>query len=510
MAETLFDLDPASPVPLYRQIQRTIITGLASGTFDPRRPLPSSRQLAQELAVSRNTINLAYQELLAQGLLISQERRGIFVNPGLSPGRLPAAERLLAGETGGRPAASEDTVQARSIDWSHRLPGRGDAGLPDVVKPGDWEQYPYPFVSGQADLAHFPVRAWLRCQREAFYHPNLVHSLQDAAGADDPLLVEMIRTRLLPSRGVYAQPEEIMVTIGTQHGLNLIAGALLRPGSRVLMEDPGYLDTRHIVQRHHATVDSAAVDAQGMLVPEDLTGVDLVLLTPSHHHPTNVTMSMGRRRALLEAAARSGTVVVEDDYDAEFRYAGRPSPSLKALDCTQDVVHLGSFSKFLAPGLRLSFLVGPRPLVAALRADARYTVRHPPGQMQRAMALFLGSGDYHRTLRLHRDRMRRKWSAMTEGVSEHLPFPSGPFPPGGTNLWVQGPRELRADELKEAAARRGVLIDPGHIFFGDPDTDRYGTWPRATFRLGFNSIPVASVRPGLAELGAAAREVLGR
>lgn len=513
MTDTLFDLDPASPVPLYRQIQETIIAGLASGALGPRRRLPSSRELAEELAVSRNTINLAYQELLAQGLLISQERRGIFVNPGLSPERLPAAaERLRAAVTGTeRPSGTgEQSGHTRSIDWSRRLSPRGDAGLPEVVKPRGWDRYPYSFIPGQVDLSHFPTRAWLRCLREALYHPHLVHSLQDAAGADDPMLVEMIRTRLLPSRGVHARPEEIMVTIGTQHGLDLIAGALLRPGGRALMEDPGYLDTRHILRRHLAAVESVAVDADGMPVPDDLTGADLVFLTPSHHHPTNVTMPTHRRRALLEAAARSGTVVVEDDYDAEFRYAGRPSPSLKALDRTEDVVHLGSFSKFLAPGLRLGFLVGPRPLVDALRTETRYTVRHPPGQLQRAMALFLDSGDYHRTLRLHRDRMRRKWQAMTEGVAEHLPFPTGPFPHGGMSLWVQGPRELCAEELKEAAARRGVLIEPAHAFFADPDAPRNGMWPRATFRLGFNAIPTGSVPAGLAELGAAAREVLGR
>lgn len=511
MVEALFELDSSSPVPLYRQVQDGIIHGIETGVFSPRRRLPSSRELADELELSRNTINLAYQELLAQGILVSQERRGIFVTPDLAPDQL----------RGLIDPPEDKAAPLPGIDWSRRLSPSGDQDQIEVTKPTDWHEYPYPFIPGQIELSQFPARSWNRCLRESLFKPHLVHSLQDSAGFDDPLLVEMIRTRLLPSRGVHAEAEEIMITVGTQHGLDLIASALLSPGSRVLMEDPGYLDTRHIMLRHQATVGTMPVDDHGAQVPAQLDGIDAIFLTPSHHHPTNVTMSIERRRAVLDAASRSGTVVVEDDYDAEFRYTGQPSPSIKALDPTGDVVHLGSFSKFLAPGLRLGFLVGPAPLLAELRHITRYMLRHPPGLIQRAMALFLESGDYHRTLRLSRDRMRSKWRLMTDGVKAHLPFETSAFPSGGVSLWVQGPQELDAHALQTAAARRGVLIELGGMFFADPSASEVRVSgsipgagdlvrrPGATLRLGFSAIPERSIPAGMRELGAAAREVLG-
>lgn len=496
MAQTLFDLDPASSVPLYRQIEHAIVAGIARGTFDTRHRLPSSRELADELEVSRNTVNLAYQDLLAQGILISQERRGIFVNVALR-----RDQRTAPAE-----APHDPSAPPVGIAWDRRLPDPGDSALPEIVKDRDWSAYPYPFVVGQVEYHHFPARAWARCLRESLYPPHLVHSLQDAAARDDELLTEMIRTRLLPSRGVHASADEILVTIGTQHGLDLIASTLLGPGSRVLVEDPGYLDARHIVRRHHASVVPMPVDDDGAVVPDDLTGYDMILLTPSHHYPTNVTMSMPRRRAALGAAAQAGTVVVEDDYDAEFRYLGRPSPSLKALDRTGDVVHLGSFSKFLAPGLRLGFLVGPPPLISALRATRRYTIRHPPGLLQRAMALFLDSGDYHRTLRLNRDRMRQKWNLMVDGVERALPFATGPFPPGGVSLWVEGPPDLDVRRLQEAAASRGVLVERGDIL--SVSADDPGWTHGSAFRLGYGAVSVRSISAGIEALGDAAREVL--
>lgn len=513
MAETLIRIDPSSPIALYRQVQEAIVAGIAASAFDAKHRLPSSRELAAELEVSRNTINLAYQELLAQGLLISQERRGIFVNPDLTPGQLAA---FTASATDTEPEAP-----ITRIDWAARLAPAGDASLPELIKPPDWSEYPFPFLPGQIELAQFPARSWTRCLREALFQPHLAHALQDSAGCDDDMLVEMIRTRLLPSRGVHVRPEEIMITLGTQHGLDLIAEALLKPGDRVLMEDPGYLDLRHIMTRHQACVGEMPVDADGAIVPADLTGVQAVFLTPSHHHPTNVTMSMDRRQAALEAAAASGTVVVEDDYDAEFRYSGQPSPSLKAIDPSGDVVHLGSFSKFLAPGLRLGFLVGPAELIAALRHSTRYTVRHAPGVLQRAMALFLDSGEYHRTLRLNRERMRGKFRLMCDGVAELLPFESRcAFPSGGMSLWFEGPAELDARVLQEAACQRGVLVEPGDYFFAATAEHGFGSrevpghpggierYPWATLRLGYAAIPTRAIRPGLEMLAEVAREVV--
>ncbi|MBT2598128.1 PLP-dependent aminotransferase family protein, partial [Arthrobacter sp. ISL-72] len=409
MPRTMIEVNRGSSEPLYRQVRRVIEHSIATGVFDPRRRLPSSRELAAELKVARNTINLAYQELLNEGLVLSHERRGIFVNP----------EMLAAAE-------AEVTVNEPVIDWSSRMRRYADEGVPDVEKAADWDKYPYPFVAGQIDVHTFPATAWVRSLREALYQPHAFASLQDSIGADDQMLIEMIRREILTARGIEATPAEILITVGSQHGLDLLGRTLLGPHQRVGIENPGYLDARHIFLRTGAQVYGINVDQDGLQPPDTLSGTALIYLTPSHHHPTNVTLSMERRRRLLRLAAISGTVVIEDDYDSEFRYEGSPSPALKALDSTGDVLYLGTFSKFLAPGLRLGFLVGPEELVRELRRVRRYQVRHPPGHMQRALALMIDSGDYHRALRHHRRQMKTRWEMLSQLAVERLPWEQAP------------------------------------------------------------------------------------
>lgn len=311
----------------------------------------------------------------------------------------------------------------------------------------------------------------------------------------------MIQTRILPSRGVYVEPGEILITVGSQHGLSMLARTLVRPGAAVLMEDPGYLDARHIFARNHARIHLMPTDDQGAVIPASLDGIDLVSVTPSHHQPTNVTLSLTRRRQLLDRAAASGTVLVEDDYDSELRYRGRPSPSLRALG-GRDVLYLGTFSKFLCPGLRLGYLVAPPAVIAALRAERRYTVRHAPGHVQRAMGLFVQSGDYHRALRLKREQMRLKWLAMTQAIDRHFPFPCPEFPPGGVSLWVPAPEGLDVRALIRAAATRGVLLESGDLFYADPG-------PHPVLRIGYGAVPLRSIEPGIAILGRLIAEQLG-
>ncbi|MQA11526.1 MAG: aminotransferase class I/II-fold pyridoxal phosphate-dependent enzyme [Pseudonocardiaceae bacterium] len=486
MPRTLVEIDRDSEEPLYRQVRNAVEHGIAVGTYDPDHPLPSSRELAKELGVSRNTINLAYQELIAEGFVESHERSGLFINREMRP---HSARELDA------PSAE------RGIEWSRRIRTFADRELPHLEKQADWHRYPYPFPAGQIDVAAFPARSWSRCLREALFHPHVFASLQDSVGSDDPMLVEMIRKHLLPSRGIQASPEEILITVGSQQGIDLLARALLGPGQRVGVEDPGYLDARHIFLRADAGVTGFPVDGAGVRLPESLHGVDLVYLTPSHQHPTNATLHIGRRRQLLWLAARSGTIVVEDDYDSEFRYQGSPTPALKALDTAGDVVYLGTFSKFLSPGLRLGYLVGPPELVRELRLARRYVNRHPSGQLQRALALLISSGEYQRAMRRYRNRLMRKWSLVCAAVRTQFPWQPGPFPPGGVSLWVSGPPELDGVRLVELAAQRGVLVERGDIFFlADPP-------PRNHFRIGFAATPVAAIDPGLRILGEVARQL---
>jgi GntR family transcriptional regulator / MocR family aminotransferase len=487
MARTLISIERDSREPVYQQLRRALEHAIASGALDPRHPLPSSRALADELGVSRNTVNTAYQELLAEGFVEARPRRGVFVNPEM----LPYLER----EEGRQ---GDDST----VDWSRHLRSRPDASLPEIAKVRDWDRYPYPFIAGQVETGSFPRLAWARALRDALDPPHLHYSLRDGVDEDDPLLVQELCRQVLPTRGIEVGPEQVLVTLGSQQGLDLLSDTLLQPGDTVGVEDPGYLDARHIFVRGGARLAPMTVDGAGMTPPADLDGVRLLYLTPSHHNPTNVTLSIGRRQQLLEMARDSDTLVVEDDYDSEFRYQGSPTPALKALPGSERVIYLGTFSKFLAPGLRLGYLVGAPELVAELRSQRRYRVRHASGHIQRAMALLIENGQYHRTVRRRRTHLQRKWYALRNALKEDLPGYADP-PPGGVSIWLSGPPRLDCVELAERALERGVVIERGDIYFADSAAHRQH------FRLGFAAIPTDAIRPGVRVLREVVDGLLG-
>ncbi|MQY08790.1 MocR-like pyridoxine biosynthesis transcription factor PdxR [Actinomadura macrotermitis] len=486
-----FTLDPASPEPLYLQLRAALERSVRAGVF-PGGRLPSSRELAAGLGVSRNTVNLAYQELAADGIVIARPRSGYVVNPG--------ARITPAAEPDTRPGTGPDAGSARPV-WLERLvaPAARDE-LPHIRKPADWDRYPHPFVTGHLPPEAFPGRAWARCLREALAGEHRRHSLQDGIDADDPLLAELICTQILPGRGIHAAPERVLVTLGSQQALHLLAAALVRPGTPVAVEDPGYPDARHILARAGAALRPAPVDDAGLVVGPALAGAELVLTTPAHQYPTNVTLSGARRQRLVALARARDMVVVEDDYDGELRYTGRASPALASLD-RDTVVYLGSFSKFLAPGLRLGFVTGPPGLIEALRDLRRYSIRHPPGHLQRALALLIASGDYRRGVRQVRRALRTRWEGTARAVAAHLPGWHVQPRAGGVSLWLTGPAGLDTRELAARLAPRGVLIEPGDTFFLGPGR------PRNHIKLGFGALDPARIDQGVALIAAEARRL---
>lgn len=468
-----------SGVPLYRQLRQALEHEIATGALDPDLPLPSSRELARELGLSRNTVNTAYAELEAEGFVDAEARRGLFVN-----------KEMLE-----EAARSRDTPVPRSVDWSHHLNEHPDADMPEIAKLRDWHLQPYPFVGGQIDPASFPRLAWSRALREALEPPNLHYSLRDGIDEDDPALLDRLCRNVLPGRGIEADPSRVLVTLGSQQGLDLLSHALLRTGSVVAVEDPGYPDTRHIFTRAGATLRYLPVDGSGVVPPPDLAGVSLLALTPSHHSPTNVTLSVARRRLLLALAQEHDSLIVEDDYDSEFRYQGSPSPAMKAMADSERVIYLGTFSKFLAPGLRLGYLVAEPELIAELRNQRRYRVRHPSGHTQRAMALLIASGHYHRTVRRRRTQLSRSWNTLRRALETHLAWPQEPLPPGGTSIWLGAPEGFDCVRLADTALGRGVVVERGDIYFAHPGENRN------YLRLGFAALPANRIDAGVAILG---------
>lgn len=486
MAWTRIAIERGIRKPLYRQLREALEHEIAVGALDPTQPLPSSRELARELGLSRNTVNTAYLELESEGFVEAVPRRGLFVNREM-------LSELRRGQQS-RPSAP--------LDWSRHLNDLPDADVPEIAKIRDWASYPYPFVAGQVDSSSFPRLAWARALREALDPPHLHYSLRDGIDEDDPELLEQLCRRVLPARGIEVSPEEVLVTLGSQQGLALLAHTLIRAGALVGVENPGYLDARHIFMREGARLRSFPVDGSG-IVPGDLAGLSLLYLTPSHHNPTNVTLSIARRRQLLSLAQEHDVLIVEDDYDSEFRYHGSPTPAMKALPDSERVIYLGTFSKFLAPGLRLGYLVAEPDLITELRRQRRYRVRHASGHTQRAMALLIASGQYHRTVRRRRTNLAQRWATLREALGKHLSWPVE-APPGGVSIWLPGPPGLDGPELTQAALQRGVVVERGDIYFDDSASHRN------CVRLGFAAIPPAAIEPGIAVLGELIRERTGR
>jgi GntR family transcriptional regulator/MocR family aminotransferase len=321
---------------------------------------------------------------------------------------------------------------------------------------------------------------------------------EDRFAADDPLLVEEIAHRVLPLRGIAAGPDEILLTLGAQNALYLIGQLLIRHDSVVAVENPGYLDLNNICVLESQAVRTLPVDAEGVDFEGRLDGAALVFVTPSHQHPTTVTMSMARRKALLAAARAADTVIVEDDYEFETNYSGTPLPALKSLDEDGRVIYIGSFSKSLMPGLRLGFLVADARLVSELRALRRLMLRHPPGNNQRAAALFLANGHFDMLVRRIHRVYRDRWQVMGEALARHLPGWAQRPSFGGSSYWLTGPEELDSQRLTVAALARGVVIEPGGHFFADPGDGRRHV------RLGFSSIPAERIDEGIRRLAAAA------
>ncbi|MEC9367740.1 MAG: PLP-dependent aminotransferase family protein [Pseudomonadota bacterium] len=477
MRESLFDLPQGNKLSLQSQIRELLVSAILGGQIPPQDRLPSSRQMARRLGVSRNTVVLAYQALIDDGYLVARERSGYFVN-----------DKILGGRVS-RPAAAART-DGHAPDWKARfrvLP----AGQENIKKPSNWQDYPYPFIYGQVDHTLFPIAEWRECSRQALGKQWLDAWTSDFRDRDDPMLVEQIRTRLLPRRGIMATEDEGLVTLGAQNALYLLASLLVARDTVVAMEDPGYTDVRNIFRLRTDRLMPVAVDQQGLPVDERLARADLVFTTPSHQFPTTVTMPPERRSALLASAIKHDFVIVEDDYEFETNYVSEPTPALKSSDRDGRVIYIGSLSKTLFPGLRMGYLVGPAPLIEQARALRRLMVRHAPNNNQRTAALFLALG-YHDALvhRLHR-AYRERWMEMGRALEVHMPRSSRVPSFGGSSFWVRGPSELDADELAQVALGEGIIIEPGSIHFAARSA------PRNCFRLGFSSIRAEFIEPGV-------------
>lgn len=446
-----------------------------SGRLLPGARLPSSRKLADYLKISRITVTLAYQELASQGYIEVRARSVYCVSDSAPVARLRAAEN----------AQSND-----GIDWQKRLQSRFSIAKA-IRKPLDWRRYPYPFLYGQMDTSLFDLAAWRDCARRALGRSDFELMAGDFAAADDLQLVSYICSRTLPRRGIKAQPEEILVTVGAQNAIWIAIQLLLGKGSHAVCENPGHPDIYASLRLSKAHVTAIDVDDAGLppaLLPAQ---VDAVCVTPSHQAPTAARMPMERRLELLEAAEQKDFIIIEDDYEFEMSFLAPPAPALKSLDRRGRVFYIGSFSKSLFPGLRLGYLVAPAPVIREARALRALMLRHPSGHLQRTTAYFLALGHYDAVIRRMRNEYTKRHDVMEAALKQEGLTIAGASAFGGTSFWIEGPAGMDSDELARNLQKEGVLIESGSPFF--PGVDQ----PCRFFRMAYSSIPMDRIVEGV-------------
>ena len=479
-----FVLPPAARGSLQQRIRQMVTEGVLAGRFRAGQKMPSSRGLAGHLQVSRLTVTLAYAELVSADYLTAKGRSGYYISE-----NAPLASELPA-----------RAARAEAADFS-RLSGMRFSGRGGVERPEDWERFEFPFIYGQADAGLFDHQNWRLCAVRALGRRDFAAMTSDYYERDDPLLIDHVLRQILPRRGIAAREDEVLLTMGAQNALWITATCLLGPGRRAVMENPGYPGLRAILEASGTEILPVDVDAAG-LPPDALPkSVDVVFTTASHQCPTNATMPVERRLALLQAAESQGFIVVEDDYEFEMSFLKPVSPALKSLDAEGRVVYAGSFSKSVFPGMRLGYLVGPAGLIREARALRLMSLRHPPGHIQRTMAYFLSLGHYDAMVNRMRGAFKRRRQVMEEDIQINGLTVAGQGGFGGSSFWMKAAvdTELLANELR----KDGVLIEPGRAFFDPARPDA------RHFRLGYGSISTAKIPEGIARIAAAARRLAG-
>jgi GntR family transcriptional regulator / MocR family aminotransferase len=438
-------LDPHAHEPLYRQLYASVRAAVVDGRLEPGLRLPSTRELAARLKLSRNTIKLAFELLIAEGYLVAAVGSGTRV-----ASNLPAAASPSRASDPGH-SASQGNIPARAQALRGvrvAIDRRGDSGE-------------YAFRSGMPAIDAFPFEQWGRLATR--YFRQMPASWSEASPVDQlgylPLRRAMA-TYLKATRGVKCDAEQVIVTTGTQQGLYLAAQALLSAGDKVWIEDPGYLGARHAFALSGAQLIPVPVDGQGVDVARGTAiapDARLVYVTPSHQFPLGGALSLERRFALLRWADQSGAWIIEDDYDSEYRYTGYPIPALQGLDTAGRVIYTGSFNKVLFPGLRLGFLVAPPALVDVFAGAMDVVSGAATVTNQVVLTRFIEDGHFQRHIRRMRLLYAERAAEFSRQAERHFDASIAlGTRDAGMHFALHLPAGAHVDAIVTTAAKRGI------------------------------------------------------
>jgi GntR family transcriptional regulator/MocR family aminotransferase len=485
------------PISIDRDLSASVTAQLASGLRElilsgrltPGVRLPSSRTFAKDQGVSRTTAVTVYEQLMAEELIYSRVGAGAYVSETLDQERPVQPQQVPVLADAAPPRLARLSVEA-SEQYFPRL------SHPEV---------PRPFVTGMPANDEFPMALWARLSAQYWRQSrHMVLAYPDPVGLYD--LRRAISSHLKANRGIVCEPDDIFVFNGAQDAFNRIGQMLLNPGDKVWFENPGPIGARNSLVSSGASLVPVPVDDQGIdvsagirLCPE----FRMAFVTPARQHPLGVTMSLGRRLELLNAAGRCGAWIVEDDYDGEFYYAGHPVPTLKSVDTTGRVIYVGTFSKVMFAALRLGYVVAPPELAKIFRRIAGATMQGVPSSLQSIMARFMEQGHFNAHLRRMRRIYAERHTALIKAATEHL---EGllEVQPTTTGFQTLGrlPGDLDEDEVAARALDRNIILSP---------ISRFSLAPaQKGLILGFSAVPSRATTTAVQDLADLLRKVRRR
>jgi len=462
--------------PLFLQVYRGLRDRIVSGAFPAGAKLPSTRAISEQLGISRTVAVLAYEQLLVEGYTNGRGGSGTYVSAAvfapeaLSNEKTPRLRLSRFGETAAQASERVNAFQKRK------------------------KALPYNFAYGRSDLETFPFETWrrilLRCARRA-----PVSGLDYGPSAGSPALREAVGVHLRRSRAVNCEPSQVIITSGSHQALDIICRVLIGPGDPVALENPSYEGITEVLRASRAKIFPVSVDREG-LDPKRLPNrARVVFVTPSHQFPTGATLPLKRRVELLRWAGHRNAILVEDDYDGEFRYEGHPLESLQGLDREGRVIYVGTFSRTVFSSLRIGYLVAPKQLVQVFTAAKWLSDRQSATLEQEALADFISSGMYERYLRRVRRRNTSRRHALLDAIHIYLGDRVEVTGDGaGAHVVLWPKKRLSEAHVIAQAALRGVAVYEISPYFLRP-TSRTG------ILLGYSRLSEKQIAEGICRLG---------
>lgn len=452
-------LDKRLDVPLYVQLYQYIKSEIEAGKIKEDSSLPSIRYLSEHLSISKNTIENAYQQLVAEGYVASKPRSGLKV--------LPMVKMH---------APQQNVKNVRKIEPSS-----------DRVR-----VHPYDFKYGDVDPYHFPIKKWKSCLQDSLEGQETgLYEYGDELG--DKGLRKEIASYLFQARGVACSPDQIVICAGTQHAISIICQILSLHGKSVAFENPGYDGVRSVFENHGCAISAINLESDGIDIARlEASKENLVYITPSHQFPYGMVLPIQKRQKLLEWAYKNESYIIEDDYDSEFRYQGQPIPALKALDANDHVIYLGTFSKSFLPAARLSYMVLPSRLIKQFRQKLNYN-QSASLITQRAMAMFMNNGSFARHIRKMKKVYHEKHNALLQAIETQLGDSVEVIgSKAGLHILLQLNHNDNSQDLVRKAGEVGVKIySPEKYWLEKADC------PSSIILLGFGGMTEEQIKAGI-------------